>query len=171
MGAQMKRMVSVIAGGLAIGHAVAATVTAEVKTTSNATPIGTVEFVDTEYGLLIKPDLTSLNPGIHGFHIHQHPNCEHAGMSAAGHFDPQKTDKHKGPYSNGHLGDLPALYVDQSGSAKQAILAPRLKTSDIINHSVMIHEGGDNYSDKPAALGGGGSRAACGLIQGQASSK
>lgn len=29
----------------------------------------------------------------------------------------------------------------------------------------MIHKGGDNYSDEPAALGGGGARFACGVIE------
>jgi Cu-Zn family superoxide dismutase len=29
----------------------------------------------------------------------------------------------------------------------------------------MIHAGGDNYADKPAPLGGGGERIACGVIQ------
>lgn len=29
----------------------------------------------------------------------------------------------------------------------------------------MIHAGGDNYSDKPEKLGGGGSRIACGVIK------
>ena len=31
--------------------------------------------------------------------------------------------------------------------------------------SVMIHGGGDNYSDQPAPLGGGGARIACGVIE------
>jgi Cu-Zn family superoxide dismutase len=29
----------------------------------------------------------------------------------------------------------------------------------------MIHEGGDNYSDKPKPLGGGGARIACGVVK------
>jgi superoxide dismutase, Cu-Zn family len=29
----------------------------------------------------------------------------------------------------------------------------------------MIHSGGDNYSDAPAPLGGGGARIACGVIK------
>ena len=29
----------------------------------------------------------------------------------------------------------------------------------------MIHVGGDNHSDHPAALGGGGPRMACGVIK------
>jgi Cu-Zn family superoxide dismutase len=28
----------------------------------------------------------------------------------------------------------------------------------------MIHAGGDNYSDEPAPLGGGGARVACGVV-------
>jgi len=28
----------------------------------------------------------------------------------------------------------------------------------------MVHAGGDNYSDTPAALGGGGARMACGVV-------
>jgi Cu-Zn family superoxide dismutase len=29
----------------------------------------------------------------------------------------------------------------------------------------MIHDGGDNYSDEPAKLGGGGNRMVCGVIK------
>ena len=141
------------------------TISAQVYTTANHTPIGKVIFTDTKYGLLIEPKLNSLNPGLHGFHIHQHPSCKHSGMAAAGHLDPKKTNNHLGPYKAGHLGDLPALYVDQSGSATTVVLAPRLKVADIKSHSVMIHEGGDNYSDKPLPLGGGGARTACAKIR------
>jgi Cu-Zn family superoxide dismutase len=28
----------------------------------------------------------------------------------------------------------------------------------------MLHAGGDNYADQPAALGGGGGRMACGIV-------
>jgi superoxide dismutase, Cu-Zn family len=30
---------------------------------------------------------------------------------------------------------------------------------------VVIHEGGDNFSDQPKPLGGGGGRIACGVIK------
>jgi Cu-Zn family superoxide dismutase len=57
------------------------------------------------------------------------------------------------------------LAVAKGGSATQPLIAPRLKLSDVINRSVIIHEGGDNYSDKPKPLGGGAGRIACGIIQ------
>jgi Cu-Zn family superoxide dismutase len=133
--------------------------------TGTGKAIGTVAFADTKYGLLITPNLTDLTPGLHGFHIHVNPSCADAGMAAGGHLDPQKTGVHAGPYSDmGHLGDLPALYVNSDGDATLPVLAPRLKTADIENHSLMIHAGGDNYSDNPP-LGGGGARIACGVIK------
>jgi Cu-Zn family superoxide dismutase len=126
--------------------------------------IGTVTADDTIYGLLLTPKLHDLPPGVHGFHIHAMASCTHEGMAAGGHYDPDKSDQHKGPYENGHLGDLPVLIVDANGDATLPVLAPRLKLATIKERALMIHAGGDNYSDKPAKLGGGGARIACGLI-------
>lgn len=134
--------------------------------------IGTVKLSDSEKGLLIDPDLGELTPGLHGFHIHEKPSCGIGtkdgkmipGLGAGGHFDPEKHDKHAGPEGDGHAGDLPALEVAEDGSATRILLAPRLKLEDIKGRSLMIHEGGDNYSDSPKPLGGGGGRVACGII-------
>lgn len=125
--------------------------------------IGRVIFTDTRYGLLIQPDLGHLTPGLHGLHLHQHPDCGDMGNHAGGHFDPQGTNSHQGPYGEGHLGDLPVLYVDTNGKASLVTLAPRLHVSDLQGLTLMIHANGDNYSDNPS-LGGGGSRIACGVI-------
>lgn len=128
-------------------------------------PIGTVELKQTAYGVLITPDLTQLSPGMHGFHLHVGPSCDNFGKAGLGHFDPKKTGRHLGPYNdNGHLGDLPALYVDAKGKARRPILAPRLKLADFDSHTLMIHGGGDNYSDQPNLNGGGGDRIACGVV-------
>ncbi len=128
--------------------------------------IGTVTITETPYGLLFLPQLRGLVPGVHGFHVHQNPSCDDHGMAAGGHFDPQKTNKHLGPYDNkGHLGDLPVLYVAADGTASVPVLAPRLKSlASIKNHALMVHEGGDTYSDVPT-LGGGGARMECGIIK------
>ncbi|RJQ82713.1 MAG: superoxide dismutase [Cu-Zn] SodC2 [Desulfobacteraceae bacterium] len=134
--------------------------------------IGTVHTEETPHGVLLTPRLQGLPPGLHGFHVHEQGNCaggqEHGkmvpGLAAGGHYDPAGTNAHKGPFSDGHLGDLPALYVDSDGRAALPVLAPRLKLSDLKGRALMIHAGGDNYSDKPEKLGGGGDRIACGVI-------
>ena len=70
------------------------------------------------------------------------------------------------PYDKtGHKGDLPAVYVTADGKATYPVLAPRLKVADLAGHALMIHVGGDNYSDHPAALGGRGGRMACGVVK------
>jgi Cu-Zn family superoxide dismutase len=132
----------------------------------NGTALGTVEFIDTPDGLLILPHLKDLSPGLHGFHIHENPSCKNFGKAAGGHFDPLKTGKHLGPYDDkGHLGDLPVLFVDKAGKTNIPVLSPRLTIDKITGHSLMVHADGDNYSDKPAKLGGGGARIACGVIE------
>lgn len=135
--------------------------------------IGTVKFTDSDKGLIVDPDLGELSPGLHGFHVHEKADCgvaekdgkKVAGLAAGGHFDPNKTTRHEGPDGNGHNGDLPALEVKEDGTATRALLAPRLKLADIKGHAVIVHEGGDNYSDAPKPLGGGGARVACGIIE------
>ena len=73
------------------------------------TPMGTVTLTDSSKGLVIKTDLSGFTPGEQGFHVHEHASCADKGMAAGGHLDPAKTQKHLGPYKNGHLGDLPVL--------------------------------------------------------------
>lgn len=139
---------------------------AAVATKGPGASVGSVQLTDTQYGLLITPNLHGLKAcSIHGFHVHVNPSCDDNGMAAGGHLDPNQTNKHLGPYNpNGHLGDLPALTIDSNGNATLPVLAPRLKVSDVVGHSLMVHEGGDNYSDTPP-LGGGGARMYCGVIK------
>ena len=97
-------------------------------------PIGTITFEDSKYGLIIKPNLTHLSPGQHGFHIHEHPSCQDKGMAAGSHLSLKQTDKHQGPYELGHLGDLPLLIVGKDKQATTTLLAPKLTVKDIENH-------------------------------------
>ncbi|KAA6051302.1 superoxide dismutase [Cu-Zn] SodC2 [Pantoea sp. ICBG 1758] len=135
--------------------------------------VGKVTITETDYGLQFTPALSGMKPGIHGFHVHAKGSCEPgesqgktvAAGAAGGHLDPQNSGKHLGPYADGHLGDLPALYVTDDGKASYPVVAPRLKSlSDIKGKALMVHVGGDNHADHPEPLGGGGARLACGVI-------
>ena len=132
---------------------------------------GQVTISESKYGLVFTPALNGLAPGLHGFHVHQNPDCapmEKDGkmlpaLAAGGHYDPDKTNRHGTPWGDGHLGDLPPLFVDTNGNAAQPVLAPRLKVSDLKGRSLMVHVGGDNHADHPAPFGGGGARIVCGV--------
>lgn len=136
--------------------------------------IGYVTVSETPYGLLFSPHLTNLSPGTHGFHMHENGSCAVGtspdgkvivALAAGGHFDPQHTKKHMGPYGEGHLGDLPVLPVSADGTVEYEVLAPRLKSLDQLKgRTLMIHAGSDNHMDLPTPLGGGGARVACGVI-------
>ena len=136
--------------------------------------LGSVRIAETPYGLAFYPQLTGLAPGLHGFHVHEKPSCDPAekdgtavaALGAGGHLDPAGSKKHGEPWGDGHLGDLPPLVVGNNGGASTAVTAPRLtKLSEVKGKALMIHAGGDNFSDQPKPLGGGGERIACGVIQ------
>jgi Cu-Zn family superoxide dismutase len=134
---------------------------------------GTITISESNHGLVFTPALRGLPPGLHGFHVHQNPSCAPmekdgkmvAALAAGGHLDPAGTNKHAEPWGDGHLGDLPPLYVAADGTATQPVLGPRLKAADVAGRSLMVHAGGDNHADHPAPLGGGGARVACGVVK------
>jgi len=166
----------IMAVTLAIGGTALADVTVELRLAEDkgdGKPVGRVVIAESPYGLVFTPELAGLPAGLHGFHVHENPSCgpkEKDGkmvpaLAAGGHYDPAASKKHGAPWGDGHLGDLPALYVDHGGKATYPVLAPRLKLADVKGRSLMVHVGGDNHADHPAPLGGGGPRLACGVIR------
>ncbi|GIU52345.1 superoxide dismutase [Cu-Zn] [Shewanella sairae] len=136
--------------------------------------VGNIVVEQNQYGSVFTPHLQQLSPGLHGFHVHQNPDCganmnkgkKIVGGAAGGHYDPEKTNKHGYPWGvDNHKGDLPALYVSDKGEAHNPVLAPKLTLQELKGRSLMIHVGGDNHSDHPMPLGGGGSRMVCGTIK------
>ncbi|WP_284619795.1 superoxide dismutase [Cu-Zn] SodC [Aquabacterium humicola] len=176
----MKRACSLLALAATMAGLASAAQSAEITVTmnlvdasGNGAAAGTVRIAETPYGLAFYPSLKGLAPGLHGFHVHENPSCAPAtpaggsptaALGAGGHLDPAGTKRHGEPWGDGHLGDLPALYVAANGEAGNPVLAPRLKLADVRNRSLMVHAGGDNHADHPAPLGGGGARVVCGVI-------
>ena len=166
-------------GAIAVAFAACGVHAAEVSVSlsiagdeSGGASVGSVHLVETPHGLAFYPSLMGLPPGLHGFHVHENPSCASGesngrsvpALAAGGHLDPQATKRHGTPWGDGHLGDLPPLYVAADGSATNPVLAPRLKLADVAHLALMVHAGGDNHADHPAPLGGGAGRIACGVI-------
>lgn len=57
-------------------------------------------------------------------------------LAAGGHYDPSDSKRHDTPWGDGHLGDLPPLFVDAEGNANQPVFAPRLKMADLAVRSL-----------------------------------
>jgi superoxide dismutase, Cu-Zn family len=153
--------------------ATAQTVTVDINRVSASgvgEKIGTVMVGEAKRGLSLKVAVTGLSKGQHGFHVHETGDCGPAmkdgkmtaGDAAGEHFDPDSKKSHKGPAAAGHKGDLPALRATAKG-IDQVVAAPRLTLTEIRGRALVIHEGGDNYKDKPEN-GGGKGRIACGVV-------
>ena len=173
----MKRfflLLSLVTGLVAVQARADHTVTMHlVDAQGSGRAIGRIVISESRYGVVFTPELSGLQPGVYGFHVHENPSCGAAekdgkqvpALAAGGHFDPTGSQTHGTPWGDGHLGDLPALAVSANGHAVNPVLAPRLKLADLKGRSLMIHAGGDNHADHPAPLGGGGARMACGVIE------
>jgi Cu-Zn family superoxide dismutase len=173
----MRRSLIALAAALIATPALAETIKAPMALATPTGPgaaIGEVTLSDSAAGVMLTVDLHGLPPGPHGFHAHLNPSCAPSTAAdgkitpaggAGPHLDPASTGMHMGPMGAGHLGDLPLINVAADGSAKATLAAPRIKSvSQLHGHALMLHAAGDNYSDQPAPLGGGGPRLACGVI-------
>jgi len=101
--------------------------------------IGVIDIIELTKGIIIKPNLSGLNSGSHGFHVHQEGTCDNvlingeniAGGMAKGHY--MGHQHHGSP-----AGDLPNIVFDNN-IARRAIFAPQLTFAEIEGRSVMIH--------------------------------
>ncbi|HBE2842334.1 TPA: superoxide dismutase family protein [Escherichia coli] len=77
-----------------------------------------------------------------------------------------RSRKHVGPYNaDSHIDDPPAVYVNNDGTARTSVLAPKIKsTKDISQRAIMIHKGGDKNSDSPSPLSEEDARITSGVI-------
>lgn len=154
----------------------------ELKSTSGDSEelAGMVRVTQRATGVVIKPALRGLKPGLHGLHLHENASCQ-SGQSepndtasassepakeAGEHWDPGITGNHAGPWRHGHRGDLPNLYVNPDGEAITPVYAPRVSSGDFDNRALVLHSQRDNYSDEPDSSGGSGDTVACGVAGG-----
>ena len=118
---------------------------------------------------LIKGTITGLQPGEHGFHIHEFGDMSKGCESMGGHYNPDGVDH--GDIEQGHVGDLGNITADESGVANFSIQANRVDLigeRSVVGRGLVVHsdpddlgQGGDEESLK---TGNAGDRLACGVI-------
>ncbi len=133
---------------------------------------GEVKIAETEKGVHFSGQLTGLEPdSVHGFHIHEKPDCSAPdGKSAGGHYDPANKP-HGGPDEmKAHAGDLGNVKADKNGvvtinkTMKDLTLQKtgKSKKHPIMGRSVVVHKNADDLKSQPS--GDAGARIACGEI-------
>jgi Cu-Zn family superoxide dismutase len=118
---------------------------------------------------LIKGTIKGLEPGEHGFHIHEFGDMSKGCESMGGHYNPDGVNH--GDLDQGHVGDLGNITADDSGTASFSIEAKRVDLigeRSVIGRGLVVHsdqddlgQGGDEESLK---TGNAGDRIACGVI-------
>jgi len=118
---------------------------------------------------LIKGTITGLEPGEHGFHIHEYGDMSKGCESMGGHYNPDEVEH--GDLDQGHVGDLGNITADDNGTASFSIQANRVELigdRSVVGRGLVVHsdrddlgQGGDEESLK---TGNAGDRLACGVI-------
>lgn len=133
--------------------------------------VGIAKITEKSDGVHITLTAHHLQPGLHGFHIHEKGVCETPDFtSAGGHFNPFKKehgfDNPKGP----HAGDLQNIRVNDDGTVETTVVNNLVTLKKGEKNSLfsdtgttlIIHEREDDYVSQPA--GDAGDRIVCGVI-------
>jgi len=122
------------------------------------TEVGTVTLSEVEGGTQVSVRVTGLPPGFHGFHLHAIGVCEPDSanpsdpsmtgdfLSAGGHIGAGGSDH------GDHSGDLPALYVTESGAGTLTAVTDAVTLADLADDdgtAAMVHALRDNYANIP----------------------
>lgn len=124
---------------------------------------GLIKFYDTPYGgTLIEAEVFGLpnidtpnSSNFYAMHIHEFGDCSEDFVHTGDHYNPEDQQH---PY---HPGDLLPLLSNQ-GYAWYSFYDNRFRVNDILNRSIVIHAGKDDFSTQPS--GNAGMKIACGII-------
>ncbi|KAM8714351.1 hypothetical protein ACLKA7_014476 [Drosophila subpalustris] len=121
-------------------------------------------------GVVVDGVVDGLQPGLHGFHIHESGDVSEGCASVGAHYNPRKSP-HGSPdatASERHAGDLGNIRADETGRATFRFVDPVLEMWDIIGRSVVITAKADDMGRGGNAQslidGNSGDRIACGII-------
>lgn len=141
---------------------------AQLIATKGNTVSGEVRFIQKGDKVLVTGEVRGLKPnGEHGFHVHEKGDCTSGdGMGTGGHFNPDGKAHGAHGHSMHHVGDLPSLKADASGTARfsfeSSTLALGSGTANILGRGLIVHRDADDYQTQPT--GNSGPRIACAVI-------
>ena len=141
---------------------------AEIRPTSGNEARGSVHLSSGNGTVRSTGTISGLEPGAHGFHIHEFGDCSAPDASSAGeHFDPHR-DPHGSPRdleNAHHVGDLGNVTANQRGEAKIDTEDNEMQLSgpeSVIGKAIVVHADQDDFETQPSGNSGG--RVGCGEI-------
>lgn len=139
---------------------------AHVHSGDDRKPIGTVTFEKVQEGVKVHAEISGLEEGKHGFHIHQYGDCTAKDLtSAGGHYNPHGKEHGAPTDPVRHVGDMGNLAVSAEGNATLDYVDQFIELNgpnSIIGRGIIIHGGADDFTSQPS--GAAGPRVACGVI-------
>lgn len=119
----------------------------------------------------ITGEITGLEKGPHGFHVHEFGDNTNGCISAGGHFNPCNKEHGAPEHEVRHVGDLGNVVAGDNGIAKIDITDKMISLSgehSIIGRTMVVHANPDDYGQGGHELskvtGNAGGRVACGVI-------
>lgn len=124
---------------------------------------GTVTFEETDDGVRVQGEFEGLEPGMHGFHIHEFGDCSaDDATSAGGHYNPTNSDHGAPDDDERHMGDMGNLEANDDGSATIDYVDEEIELNSIAGRGVVIHGEEDDLQSQPS--GDAGPRVGCGVV-------
>lgn len=146
-----------------------ATASAVLAATEGNAVDGALRFEALDGGVRATGQVSGLEPGEHGFHLHETGDCSAAdGSSAGGHFNPGAQDHGRLGAAAHHGGDTDNLVADAQGVARvdtrfDGVTLGDGAATDIVGRAVIVHADPDDYRSQPS--GNAGARLACAVIE------
>lgn len=124
-----------------------------------------------EHSVVITGEITGLQPGAHGLHVHAYGDLTNGCNSTKGHFNPMHKD-HGGPEDRErHVGDLGNIKAEADGKARVYITDSMISLighHNIIGRAMVVHANPDDLgkggTNESKTSGSAGPRLACCVI-------
>lgn len=129
---------------------------------------GTLNFSEVRGMVSVNGTVTGLKPNArHAFHVHENGDCSKPDFTSAGsHYNPTRQPHGAWDGAQHHVGDMPQLMTDASGTAKVSFNSPSMRLTgpdSVIGKAVIVHRDPDDVNAQP--VGNAGPRLACGVIK------
>ncbi len=146
---------------------------------ADGSAVAKVRLVERRNGkVVVRVRARGLEPGFHGFHVHEKGLCEPRDFTSAG-----GHHKRDGQAHGAHAGDMVPLLGTGDGKARAEFVTDSFQIGELVagdGSAIMIHTGRDNLANIPTRYtsgnaagpdeetlktGDSGSRLACGVVQ------